>query len=164
MVTRTLEVHKKHLKEKLNQEEFEQLENILVSQKKIMQKSSNILFFSVLFVVFVLNVITSLVVLPFKELLPGVLFYGTYATCAFVLGIFVIYFIHINSEFEKHHHILLLVIFVIFSFVTVFFGHLILTFIMEGVVTGSAFSNWPIGIFSSLGILVPYLLYWVLIE
>ncbi|MAG60668.1 hypothetical protein CL619_02665 [archaeon] len=164
MVSRTLTQHKKHLKGKFNEAEFSHLTKVLDSQKKIMQHSSNILFFSVIAVVFVLSIITSLIVLPFKTVLPAILFYGTYATSAFVLGVFAVYFIHINPEFEKHHHLFLLGLFVVFSFASVFLAHSILSMIMEGVVSGSMFSNWQVGLVASFGILIPYLLYWGLVE
>ncbi len=164
MVSRTLTQHKKHLQGKFSEAEFSHLVGVLDSQKKLMQQSSNILFFSMVVVAFVLSLITSLVVLPFKTVLPNVLFYGTYAASAFVLGVFMIYFIHINSEFERHHHLMLLFIFVIFSFISVFFAYKILSSIIEGVVIGGMFSYWPVGVVSSVGLLIPYGLYWMLVE
>lgn len=164
MVSRTLTQQKKHLGEKFNEEELLHLEKVLDSQKKIMQHSSNVLFFTMVGVVFVLNIITSLLVLPFKLVLPKVLFYGSFTSCAFVLGVFIIYFIHINPEFERYHHLFLLGLFIVFSFLSVFLAHFMLSIIMEGVVEGTIYSNWPVGLVSSFGILIPYGLYWTLVE
>ena len=164
MVTRTLNRHKKHLEEKFTDAEFSHLEDVLHSQKKVLQFSGNLLFVSILFVVFVLTVVTSLVMLPLKIVLPEILFYGSYATSAFVLGIFVVYFIYINPEFERHHHILLFILLMLFNFVAVFLSYFALLFISEGVVFGTMLSYWKVGFVASIGLLIPYALYWVLLE
>ncbi len=164
MVKRILDQHKKHLKDKFSSTEYSEVEKIIHGSSSFLHKSANILFVSVAVVVFILNFLVALIVLPFKEILVEILFYGTFGASAFVLGILIVYFIHINPEFERHHHLLLLGLIVLFSFLTVFLAHMLLNLISSDVVIGSVFSSWPVAAVASIGFVVPYLLYWVLVE
>ena len=164
MVNRTLKRHKKKLQEKFTDAEFSHLEDILKSQKSILKHSSNLLFFSVLIVIFFLTTITSLVVLPFEEIAPKFLFYGIYSLSSIVLGILAVYFIHINPEFEKNHHLFLACLFVIFSFVGVTFANIILKLIIKQKIVFISLIHLDVAIISSIGLLIPYLWYWEFIE
>ena len=164
MVKRILDQHEKKFKHKFSSAEYSQVEDIICSSSSFLQRSANVLFISVAVVLFILNVITSLVVLPFKDVLPGVLFYGTFAASAFVLGILIVYFIHINPEFERQHHFSLLALLVLFSFCSVFLGHALLNLISSDVVSGTMLASWSIALTASISFILPYLLYWMLVE
>ena len=164
MVSRALKKHKQHLSGKFSDAEYSHVEEILHSAEVFLKKSSNILFASAVIVVFFLSLIVALIILPFKQVLPSVLFYGTFGISAFVLGILVIYFVHINPEFEKHHHLMLLLILVVFSFFSVFIAHYLLGLFTISLSSGTVWSEWLVGLVVSLGFLIPYLFYWVLVE
>ncbi|MBT4445763.1 hypothetical protein HOA92_01600 [archaeon] len=164
MVSKVLQKHKQHLQGKFSAAEYSHVEEILKSSEEFLRKSGNILFFSSIFVIFFLTLIMAFVVLPFKQVLPSVLFLGIFGSSAFVFGIIIIYFVHINPEFERHHHWMLLGILVLFSFLSVFIAHLFLGLLSNPVVSGSMLSEWPVAAVISVGFLIPYLLYWVLVE